>query len=163
MPDKAAEYKFLGDLYLKNGMLDESAENYVRALEFKPQDAETHFNLGIAYAQKGLVDQAQNSFEQANILSSLYTTITDKILGMAFSKHGKMKEAIVVFQKYLEAEPDDFQIHNQLGAILAQTGQIDLAIQHFTQALKINPEFEPAFENLKMARSLKNSPQTPGD
>ena len=96
-------------------------------------------------------------------LSPRYETIVNKILGIAFLKQGNTQEAITRFQKYLQAQPDDFQAHNQLGAIMAQEGQLDLAIQHFTEALKINPEFESAFENLKMARSLKKSSQTTED
>jgi Flp pilus assembly protein TadD len=80
---------------------------------------------------------------------------------IGFSK-SKMQQAIAVFEEYLKMQPDDFQIHNQLGAIYAQMGKIDLAIQHFSQALKINPEFEDAFQNLKTARSLKASRQTSG-
>lgn len=161
--EKAACYKLLGEIYLKNKMLDESVESYVKALKFKPEDSETHYNLGIAYAQKGLIDQARKTLERANNLSPQYTTITHKILGIAFFKHGKTQEAITAFRKYLQEEPDDFQIHNQLGAALGQVGQVDLAIQHFKQALKINPEYESALENLHVARSLKNSSQKTTD
>ena len=158
MPDKAAEYKFLGELYMKRGMLDESVENYNKSLQFKQDDAETHYNLGIVCAQKGLMDQARKSLDQAVDLNPGYGAIANKILGIAFLTHGDPQAAILAFQKYLQIQPEDFQIHNQLGAVLAQEGRLDLAIQHFTEALKINPEFEPAFENLKIARSLKDSP-----
>jgi len=157
MPDKAAEYKFLGELYLKNAMLEEAEKSYLLSLDIKPEDAETNYNLGIVYAQKGLIDQAKKSFNQAVALSSHYKDITLKIIGLALSNQGKLQQAADVFQEYLKMQPDDFQIHNQLGAIYTEMGNIDFAIKHFSQALKINPEFEDAFQNLKVARSLKAS------
>ena len=163
LPDKAAEYKFLGELYMKGGQLDESVENYSKSLQYKQDDAETYYNLGIVYAQKGSMLKARKTFDQAIALNPGYETIVNKILGIAFLRQNNLQEAVTAFEKYLQAEPDDFQIHNQLGAVLAQQGRLELAIQHFTEALKINPNFESAFENLKIARSLKDSSLIPDD
>jgi spermidine synthase len=157
MPDKAAEYKFLGELYLKNGMLEQAEKNYLLSLDINPEDAETNYNLGIVYAQKGSIDQAKKVFGQAVALSSHYAGITLKIIGIALSSQGEMQQAADVFQEYLEIQPDDFQIHNQLGVIYLEMGNIDLAIKYFSQALKINSEFEVALQNLKAARSRKAS------
>lgn len=155
MPDKAAEYKFLGELYLKNNMLDESVENYLKSLQFNPRDAQTYYNLGVVYAQKGLIDQARKTFKNAIEYNRYYESISHKIIGLALSNQGKYKQAIISLEQYLQKQPDDFQVHNTLGTIYLQTGEVDLAIEHFLEALKINSEFEPALENLKMVQSLK--------
>jgi spermidine synthase len=161
MSDKAAEYKFLGELYLKSGKLDESVENYSKSIQFNQDDAETHYNLGIVYAQKALIDQAKESFRKATELSPKYATITPKIIGLALSNQGRFQEAVISLEQYLKMEPDDFRVHDNLGTIYLQTGEVDLAIEHFKEALKINPEFEAAFENLKTAKSLKESQRAP--
>jgi len=157
MPDKALEYKFLGELYLKNSMLDESVESYTKSLENRPDDAESHYNLGIVYAKQGIMEQAQKHLYQAAEFNLKYSAIIHKIIGKAFLSQNKLQEAAGAFQKYLQLEPADFQTHNELGATYGRMGQFDLAIQHFSQALKLNPEFEPALQNLKRARSFKNS------
>jgi tetratricopeptide (TPR) repeat protein len=44
-----------------------------------------------------------------------------------------------------------------LGTVLARQGRIDEAIEHFTEALRIQPGFEDASKNLRLALSIKGA------
>ena len=55
-----------GDLYnnwgvscFKLGMLDKAIQLLKHAVELKPDHAESHYNLGIAYSSKGMLKEAQ--------------------------------------------------------------------------------------------------------
>jgi tetratricopeptide (TPR) repeat protein len=50
--------------------------------------------------------------------------------------------------------PDDEKAHNNLGTLLAQQGRLDEAIEHFSEALRIKPDFVEAHRNLTRARDM---------
>jgi protein O-mannosyl-transferase len=63
-------------------------------------------------------------------------------------KEGRIAEAIVIYRKGLQDEPDNVDLHNSLGSVFLHTGKADEAISQYQQALKINPVFETAHINL---------------
>lgn len=58
-PDNEGVYLTRGVYLQKRGKIDEAIESYKKALEINPNSANTHYNLGLAYA-------AQKKFELAN-------------------------------------------------------------------------------------------------
>jgi tetratricopeptide (TPR) repeat protein len=61
---------------------------------------------------------------------------------------GRFDEAILQFQKALEATPDSAEVHNGLAVALVQKGRLDEAIAHLEKAVAISPEFAEAYFNL---------------
>jgi len=57
-------------------------------------------------------------------------------------------EAVRLLRAAIETCPEEAQHYNDLGVVLWQTGRIDLARQCFHQALKRNPEYTDARDNL---------------
>ena len=48
----------------------------------------------------------------------------------------------------LRLNPGDAELHNDLGDLLAKQGQVDEAIQHFTESLRLNAKHPEAHYNL---------------
>ncbi|MHC4635757.1 MAG: tetratricopeptide repeat protein, partial [Planctomycetota bacterium] len=65
MPDKAASYFYLADLYFEKGMLDEAVANCSKALRIEPDFAEAHYNLGLALTDQDRLDEAITHFTEA--------------------------------------------------------------------------------------------------
>lgn len=61
---------------------------------------------------------------------------------------GKIKEAIVHYQAALRTRPDAVAAHNNLGAALQATGDMEAAINHYRQAVKLKPDYANARYNL---------------
>jgi Flp pilus assembly protein TadD len=59
----------------------------------------------------------------------------------------------------VECKPNFAKAHNSLGAVLAYVGNLDEAIAHFTEALRIKPGFIKAQNNLSMALHQKERRQ----
>ena len=55
----------LGSAYLMKGMIDESIQNSMKALELAPEFAVAHNNLAIAYLEKGDYPKAVEHCDQA--------------------------------------------------------------------------------------------------
>ncbi len=69
-------------------------------------------------------------------------------LGVQHHSAGQLAEAESIYQKILQAEPNQPVALNLLGVIAHQTGKYDIAVNLITRALAINPEFAEAHNNL---------------
>ncbi len=67
-------------------------------------------------------------------------------------RRGDFTTAIPVLEKYAAAHPNDDEALVQLGGAYALSGQRDRAIAAFQQALKANPQSEPAKDALQTLR-----------
>ncbi|MFG6447074.1 tetratricopeptide repeat protein [Roseateles sp. BYS180W] len=68
--------------------------------------------------------------------------------GIALSALGRKNEAITVFQKLIEAHPDHPGPYNNLAVLYASQGDYDKARQSLELAIKTNPSYATAFQNL---------------
>ncbi len=64
--------KNLADVLLELERFDEATTEYGEALRLKPNDAETHNNLGLAFAQAGDLVKGMEAFRRAAQLDPKY-------------------------------------------------------------------------------------------
>lgn len=70
-------------------------------------------------------------------------------LGVSYLNDNNIQPAFVEFQKALELNPDDKNIHNAIGVIyLQKLEDYPKAIKHFKEALRIDENFSEALNNL---------------
>lgn len=58
----------LGNAYFELGKLEEAARAYRAVIEVAPREAQAHYNLGLVYEKRGMLDLARREFEAANLL-----------------------------------------------------------------------------------------------
>ncbi len=63
-------------------------------------------------------------------------------------KTGRTQETIDVYEKALEVEPNQPQVHHLLGVLYEYGGQRELAIEHYEQAIKWAPAQAQSKNNL---------------
>ena len=68
-------------------------------------------------------------------------------LGNAYSRQGKVDEAIKTALKAIAIQPDYGVAHYNLGNLYAQRGQFDTAQRHFEEALKLYPNYADVHSN----------------
>jgi len=150
MPDKAASYFYLANLYDDQDMLDEAIANYSKSLQIKPDNAEAHYNLGYSLTSRGRLDEAITHFtETLRIKPGFAMAHTE--LGYALASKGRLDEAITQYTEALRIKPDNAKAHSNLGGVLTRQKKLDQAIEHFTEALRIDPNFADAHNNLGYA------------
>ncbi len=67
-PDDPRVLKYLGMSYNKSDRSDEAVEILSRLCDLEPQNAEAHFNLGIALDKKGMFERAKVAYREADRL-----------------------------------------------------------------------------------------------
>ena len=70
------------------------------------------------------------------------------IKGVVLTEQGKTAEAIVVFTKLTEDHPDLPEPYNNLAVLFAANGQYDKARAALDMAIRTNPSYATAYENL---------------
>jgi len=79
--------------------------------------------------------------------------------GLALLQKGQVDEAIIHFNKALEADPSQSKPHNNLGIALLDKGRMDESIAQFRAALESRPDFAEVCYNLGVALLRKGQPQ----
>ena len=120
---------------------------YRRALELKPDDAETHVHLGEVLKALGRPDEAIAGQRRALELKPDDASGHNK-LGIALMERGRLDEAIASFRRSLHHRPDFAGTHCNLGNALAERGRMDEAILSHRRALELDPDFVGAHINL---------------
>jgi Flp pilus assembly protein TadD len=64
---------------------------------------------------------------------------------------GRNEEAIGNYEQVVKVQPDNFEAHNNLAALLARAGRVTEAIGHFEQAVRLKPDHLEMHMNLAVA------------
>lgn len=141
-------HSYLGTALFQRGRFEEAIEHYKEALKIKPEYADAsanlskaHYNLGKSrHAQKRL-DEAVEHYTEALLLDSGHVRAMED-LEIALTELGK--SAAEEGQK----AAGDAKAHNTLGIALAKCGKLDNAVEHFSEAVGIDPGYAEAYYNL---------------
>jgi beta-lactamase regulating signal transducer with metallopeptidase domain len=76
-------------------------------------------------------------------------------LGYMFLYHGKMDEAITVFQLNVKEYPDSWNVYDSLGEAYLAAKKLDKAEKYYSTALQMNPKSESSQKALKKIQSIQ--------
>ena len=150
-PDCWMAYNNLG-VHLAKDRLDDAAAMtlYRRALELKPDFADTHFNLANALVRAGNRQLALAEFNQALQLKPDFADAENN-LGNLLRAMGQSHEAIVHLGRAASLEPGDAEIQSNLGTALLAAGDVDRAIEQARIAIRLDGDVADSHHNLGVA------------
>ncbi|MGZ5429669.1 MAG: hypothetical protein ACXWFS_11730, partial [Thermoanaerobaculia bacterium] len=134
--------------------LEEIFREFKKGVEqqLSPEDYETHYNLGIAYKEMSLTDEAISEFQRA-AKSPRYAVECCSMLGLCFLEKGLPQLAIKWYRKGLDApnirEDDRLGLQYDLANIYADTGDRENAYRTFLEIYGSNASFRDVGERLK--------------
>ena len=109
--------------------------------------AEAYNALGVLYAEGNKLNCAVPAFEEALRLDEQDWRARYN-LALALIKKGEETKAADHLHILIQQKPDSPDVHNTLGSLLQQQGELEAAAQEFKAALKCDPAFAPAALNL---------------
>jgi len=123
--------------------------------QLSPEDHETHYNLGIAYKEMGLTEEAIGEFQAAS-KDPLHAVECCSMLGLCFLEKGLPQLAIKWYHKGLETpgirEEDRLGLQYDLASLFAELGDRDSAYKTFLEIYGTNASFRDVGERLKELR-----------
>ena len=109
-------------------------------------DAETHYDLGLAYKEMGLHDEAIKAFEK--VLRSPQREVQCRLMiGLCNRDMGNPSEAITQFKQALHATPSERErqsLYYEIGVTYETIGDFSEALYYFEMVTKRDPGFADA-------------------
>ena len=147
-PDFGFGWKLLGSALQMQG---KNALTVLRkAAELMPNEADAHYNLGVALKSSGLPDAAAASYRRAIELKPDHVEAHGE-LGNALKELGQHDAARVSIRRAAQLKHDFAEEHNKLGLAFLERRQLDDAVNSFRRALQFKPDFARAHNNLGLA------------
>jgi tetratricopeptide (TPR) repeat protein len=134
--------------------LEEIFREFKKGVEqqLSAEDYETHFNLGIAYKEMGLVDEAIGEFQLASKDPGRAVECCS-MLGLCFLEKGMPPLAIKWYRKGLETETireaETVGLLYDLGCVYQSTGDVDLAYRTFLEVYGLNTNYRDVIHRVK--------------
>jgi tetratricopeptide (TPR) repeat protein len=158
---RRAQETFPGDFWINHdlGMAleeyrppqsDEAIRFLTAATALRPGSPGARFNLGIALANKGRLDEAAAAFRKAVELNPEYR-MARFLLGGLILERGSPDEAVAFFREAAARWPEDAGAHYSVGVALGKQGRTDEAIAAYRKALDLKPDYAEAHCNLGLA------------
>ena len=122
---------------------------------FDAGDVKAHHDLGTAYKEMGLLDEAVEEFQQA-LRASPDHLPTFELLGQTFMDKGEFDAAVRVMTRALESpwevEDELLGIYYYLGRAHEALGQVDKATDFYDQVFSLDINFADVTERLRKLR-----------
>lgn len=129
--------------------------------QLSAEDYETHYNLGIAYKEMGLLDEAIGEFQLASKAPALAVECCS-LLGLCFLEKGMPQLAIKWYGKGLAApgirEPETTGLLYDLARVYQDTGDTNLAYTTFLEVYGMNTNYRDVAERVRdLEEARRNS------
>ena len=179
-------YYGLGILAAFDNRLDEAIQFFTKATDISSDFVEAHYNLGVAYQKQFRVPEMISAYRQVikygepgsqlvhhaqKLIGGLARQIQvsdgvslDEYLigyqifdqGVKFMETANWEEAIAKFNETVKIAPNHAQCYGNLGICYSSLGQQKEALNAFDRAIEIDPYYELALVNRKIAESLSD-------
>ncbi len=142
--------------------LEEIFRDFKKGVEqqLSPEDYETHYNLGIAYKEMGLTDEAIGEFQLA-AKDPLHAVECCAMLGLCFLEKGLPQLAVKWYRKGLDTigikDEDRLGLQYALAGVLEQVGDRDGAYRVFLEIFGSKASYRDVADRLRELKPFEAS------
>jgi serine/threonine-protein kinase len=151
-----AAYVTLGGVHNATGKNDLAMEEFQRALQLDPRNADAIKGLAHSYENAGRLADAEAAYQRAIALRPDYWDGYNS-LGNFYNQQGKYNDAIAQFQRVIGLTPDNAQAYSNLGAVYVDAGdqkQFPEGEKVLKKSIAISPSYG-AYANLGYLYALE--------
>ena len=142
-------------------IFDEFKEEAEGGAATQDEDPETHYNLGVAFKEMGLLDEAIGELQKVCHAVDQGLPFRDTMqaytwLAQCFVDKGVPEASVQWYEKALKVAPDQETrnaVHYDLASALEATGNRPGALQHFMEVYGSNIDYRDVAERIKSLKS----------
>lgn len=147
-PDYSHARHNLAVVLRKQQRFPDARAEFDTAIRQEPSNALYTFTLAEMLAAQGQAREAETWYRKTLELKDHYLEARHN-LGELLMSQDRLDEAREEFIRVIAAHPRPVMSLNSLGIIEARSGRLDAARSCFEKALRLDPQFEPARQNLQ--------------
>jgi Flp pilus assembly protein TadD len=121
-----------------------------------PENPAGHYNLGVAWATAGDLEQAALHYERALALAP-GDAATHHYLASVYYRLGRLEPALEHYAAAVAHDPSFVDAHVVLGYLLTRRGEHERAILHLERALELDPGLARAHDFLGQAHERRGA------
>jgi tetratricopeptide (TPR) repeat protein len=114
-------------------------ELYLQQVEQHPESAAAHFNLGLAYTQRGLADSAEQHYRKALELEPDLVEAWVNLGGVLLLKWD-FKGSIAANEEALKRKGDLLLAHYNIGQAFLYLGDAEGVVRSYRRVIELDPE-----------------------
>jgi tetratricopeptide (TPR) repeat protein len=146
-PRNLPSVRVLAEAFFRKGEVAKAKRVYQAIVDNIPQDASSHYRLGLIAGRDKDLDGAVEHFEKAVEGNPNFVQAVSQIVAVYLTQ-GKAKEARERAMQQIQEVPDNPLFHNLLGGLWMQAKQMDEAEKAFRKAISINDTVQISYMNL---------------
>jgi tetratricopeptide (TPR) repeat protein len=154
-PDLPLTHYALADILHDRARLEEARAVILEAIRLDPEDADYRALLANILADQQRWPEALAAAEDGLRLDPEHTPATN-LRAIALLHLGRKEEAGATIEGALARDPENAASHANLGWNLLHRAEYDRALEHFLEALRIDPTFDWAREGLVEALKARH-------
>ena len=154
LKEDAEVYSSLGALLLEERRTGEAVKYLEKALALDHLVAAAHFNLGLAYREKGELQKAEDCFRQSAQIDPFADRIFT-VLGSILEEQENFQGAELAYRRSVALDAEDANVLVSLGRVLLIDGRTDEAVVVLRKAVSVEPVSAGAYYNLGNALRRK--------
>ncbi len=121
------------------------------------EDLETHYNLGVAFREMGLLEEAISEFQKVAKATDSgrpfrYTMQCCTLLGLAFMEKGQPAIAAIWYERAMQTPGNDTEstlaLRYDLGVAQESAGEPEAALKSFSQVYAMNIDYRDVAERI---------------
>jgi tetratricopeptide (TPR) repeat protein len=147
-PNYALAYEQLGLIYAAKHD-PRCIDFYNNVLKINPSSTQTRYNIGYFYQTHGDLEKAKEVYKEISVKDPKFANAPYNIGFILFEYENKPAEALPYFLQAISINPNYTEAIYMSGLCNEKTGNKELAIKDYQDALKRNPQFDLAIEGLK--------------
>ncbi len=128
------------------------------------EDTDTHFDLGIAYKEMGLLDDAIGEFK-LSMTNPVKECLAHTMIGLCLTEKGSLADAISHFKKGLycdtKSEREELGLYYELGAAYELLHDPKEALYYFQKVQKRDPGFRNVAARIRALAQPRPAPPPP--
>ncbi len=138
-----------GDKFYKRGQTYSAEFEYGKALSLDEDNVRANFGIGLCYISRGEKDKARLVFDRLVEIDAAFEDEHKHLFnefGISLRKAGMHPEALAYYARALVLCPDDENLHHNMARAAYEMGEPDLAQEHLSSCLKLNPAHPEALQ-----------------
>jgi Flp pilus assembly protein TadD len=117
---------------------DDAIADYLKALEWDPDNRQAAKNIALAYSQEGDLEKARGFYHKVYLLDPSDADVANN-LGVIYSQLGDVDRAINYFEMAVQSDSANVRYLTNLGSELARHGQVGKALPVLRRADSLKP------------------------